>query len=161
LMSSSRDFSPAERERYVAEMFDEYRTFVGIVADNRGQSSEDIDKIARGRVWTGGQAYENGLVDDIGGLEKSIEVAKVMAGLAKDADVRVEIFPKVKRTFLSELMSKVLSEDEIDDFSIARGGPDARLWNSWARRPAELMGALSRLARSRPLALMPFSLKVH
>ena len=160
-MSSSRDFSPAERERYVAEMFDEYRTFVGIVADNRGQSSEDIDKIARGRVWTGGQAYENGLVDDIGGLEKSIEVAKVMAGLAKDADVRVEIFPKVKRTFLSELMSKVLSEDEIDDFSIARGGPDARLWNSWARRPAELMGALSRLARSRPLALMPFSLKVH
>ena len=160
-LSSSRDFTPAERERYVSEMFDEYRTFVGIVADNRGQSSEDIDKIARGRVWTGGQAYENGLIDDIGGLEKSIEVAKVMAGLGKDAEVRVEIFPKVKRTFLSEMVSKILSEDEINDFSIARGGPDARLWNSWARRPAELIGSLSRLARSRPLALMPFGLKVR
>jgi len=160
-LSSSRDFTPAERERYVSEMFDEYRTFVGIVADNRGQSSEDVDKLARGRVWTGGQAYENGLVDDIGGLEKSIEVAKLMAGLGKDAEVRVEIFPKVKRTFLSEMVSKILSEDEINDFSIARGGPDARLWNSWARRPVELIGSLSRLARSRPLALMPFGLKVR
>ncbi len=161
-LSSTREFTPAERERYVSEMFDEYRTFVGIVADNRGAKSEDIDRIARGRVWTGGQAYENGLVDEVGGLEKSIQVAKVLAGLKPDSEVRIEMFPKVKRTFLSEMVSTVLSDDEIEDFSRASDvGPDSRLWSAWARRPAELIGSLARLARSRPLALMPFRLHVH
>jgi hypothetical protein len=55
----------------------------------------------------------------------------------------------------------VLSDEEIDDLSIARGNPGATLWNSWARRPAELIGALSRLSRGRPLAIMPFKIHVH
>ena len=160
-LTSTRDFTPAERERYVSEMFDEYRTFVGIVADNRGMTSEDVDRIARGRVWTGGQGYENGLVDEIGGLEKSIEVAKVMAGLKKDAPVRIENYPRVKRTLLSEMVSSLLSDDEIDEFAVARGGAGAMLWNSWARRPAELIGSLSRLSASRPLAILPFRVRVH
>ena len=159
-LTSARAFTPAERERYVAEMFDEYRTFVGIVAENRGTTAGEIDSIARGRVWTGGQSYENGLVDEIGGLEKSIEVAKVMSGLKADADVRVEIFPRVKRTFLNEFLSKILSDEELDEFARVRGG-DATLWNSWARRPAELLGSLSRLAHARPLAFLPFRLRVR
>jgi len=159
-LTSARAFTPAERERYVAEMFDEYRTFVGIVAENRGATPGEIDSIARGRVWTGGQSYENGLVDEIGGLEKSIEVAKVMSGLKADADVRVEIFPRVKRTFLNEFLSKILSDEELDEFARVRGG-DATLWNSWARRPAELLGSLSRLAHARPLAFLPFRLRVR
>src|SRR5688572_21731663 len=61
--SSLRDFTPAERERYRSEMFDEYRTFVGIVAANRGTTEEGIDSVARGRVWTGSMARERGLVD--------------------------------------------------------------------------------------------------
>ena len=160
MLSSSRGFTPAERERYVAEMFDEYRTFVGIVAENRGVSATDVDSIARGRVWTGGQAYENGLVDEIGGLEKSIEVAKVMAGLKPDADVRVEEFPRVKRTFLNEFFSKILSDEELDELGYARA-QDARLWNAWAKRPAELLGSLSRLAGVRTLALLPFRLRIR
>ena len=160
MMSNSRGFTPAERERYVAEMFDEYRTFVGIVAENRGTSASEIDSIARGRVWTGGQAYENGLVDEIGGLEKSIEVAKVMSGLKPDAEVRVEEFPRPKRTFLNEFFSRILSDEELDELAHART-PDARLWNAWARRPAELVGSLSRLAGVRTLALLPFRLRIR
>lgn len=160
-LTSSRPFTPAERERYVAEMFEEYRTFVGIVAENRGTVAEEVDSLARGRVWTGGQGFENGLVDEIGGLEKSIEIAKGMAGLKKTTDVRVEIFPRVKKTFLSEFLSRALSEDELDDFARAGGGPDSRLWKAWARRPAELLGALSRLSPARPLALLPFRIRVH
>ncbi|MEP7027654.1 MAG: signal peptide peptidase SppA [Candidatus Eisenbacteria bacterium] len=161
-LSSTRSFTPAERERYVTEMFDEYRTFVGIVADNRGVPSEDIDNLARGRVWTGGQAYENGLVDEVGGFEDAIDVAKVMAGLKPTTTVRVEVFPRIKRTFLSETLSAILSGEDLEDFSRAGSlGPESRLWNAWARRPAELIGSLARLARSRPLALMPFRLHVH
>jgi protease-4 len=160
-LTSSRPFTPAERERYVAEMFEEYRTFVGIVAENRGTGAEQIDSLARGRVWTGGQGFENGLVDEIGGIEKSIAVAKAMAGLKPDSDVRVEIFPRVKKTFLSEFLTRVMSEEELSDFARTARGPDAQLWHSWARRPAELLGALSRLALTRPLALLPFRIRVH
>src|SRR5206468_4213785 len=74
-LSPFRNFTPAERKRYVDAMFDEYKTFVSIVADNRGRDEEDIDKLARGRVWTGTQARERGLVDVIGGLDRSLALA--------------------------------------------------------------------------------------
>jgi len=161
-LSSLRDFTPAERERYVAEMFDEYKTFVGIVADNRGATAEDIDKIARGRVWTGGQAYENGLVDELGGLEKSIAIAGVMAGLKPDAAVRVESYPRIRHTFLQEFITRMFDEEELDEFARAGGNGGAHvLWNAWLRQPAELAGSLARLARTHTLALMPFRIRVH
>jgi protease-4 len=176
-MSSQRDFTPAERERYVSEMFDDYRTFVGIVAENRGTSAEDIDPIARGRVWTGGQAYENGLVDELGGLESAITAAKAMAGLKKDDEVRVEIFPRVKRTVLQELVSRMVSDDDVSD--LARAGGDtgtgaaaARAAErgaiaggtdlaSWIAHPAALLRAVTRLGGNRTFALMPYRFSVR
>jgi protease-4 len=160
-LSSAREFTPAERERYVSEMFDEYRTFVGIVADNRGAKAEEIDRIARGRVWTGGQAYENGLVDEIGGLEKSIDMAKAMAGIKKETEVRVEIFPRVQRTFLSEFISRIMSDDEIADFARAGGTAEQSLFRAWARKPTELLGSIARLARNRTFAILPFRIHIH
>jgi len=166
-MSSQRDFTPAERERYVSEMFDDYRTFVGIVADNRGTSAEAIDPIARGRVWTGGQAYENGLVDELGGLEDAIRTAKIMAGLKKDEEVRVEIFPRVKRTVLQELVSRVVSDEDLSDLSRAggdtgrgaiAGGTDLA---SWVAHPAALLRAVTRLGGNRTFALMPYRISVR
>src|SRR5258707_10442612 len=53
-LSSARPFTPAERERYLAEMFDEYRTFVGLVADHRGATAEEIDSLPSARGRTGG-----------------------------------------------------------------------------------------------------------
>ncbi len=163
MLSSIRDFTPAERERYLNDMFEEYRTFVGIVAENRGTSDEEIDRLARGRVWTGGQAYENGLVDEIGGIEKSIEVARQMAGLPADAKVRVETFPRIRKTFLQEVVSNLIEEETLDELSsdtrVLAGL--SRAWGLEFRGPAQLVASLSRLARQRTLALMPFSIHVR
>jgi len=64
-----------------------YKDFVGKVAAGRGKSFDEIDKIARGRVWTGRKAKELGLVDELGGLERAIAIAREKAGLPADAPV--------------------------------------------------------------------------
>jgi protease-4 len=75
--------------------------FVPKVAKGRGKTNEDVNTLAQGRVWTGAQAKERGLVDEIGGLEKSIEIAKQLANLPADKDVRRVVFPE-PRTFFEE-----------------------------------------------------------
>ena len=65
-------YTPAERERVRALMDDFYQDFVAKVADARKMSVEDVDKIAQGRVWTGEQAKERGLVDELGGLAPAL-----------------------------------------------------------------------------------------
>jgi protease-4 len=62
-----------------------YQQFIGKVADSRGRDTADIDAIARGRVWVGSQALQNGLVDELGGIEGAIASAAALAGLAEDA----------------------------------------------------------------------------
>lgn len=58
-----------------------YQRFISLVADSRGMTLEAVDAIAQGRVWTGAQGIENGLVDELGTLERAIEVAAELAGL--------------------------------------------------------------------------------
>ncbi len=163
--SSLRDFTPAERERYRTEMFEEYQTFVGIVAQNRGTSVEQIDSVARGRVWTGGMAKERGLVDIEGGLETSIDVAKRMAGLDADQEVRVEMFPRIKRTFVQEFVNKVVEDEDLGTTARARaraGALAAAPWLAGLIRPElELMGALLRLRGGGRLAVLPFRIEIR
>jgi protease-4 len=159
-MSSLRDFTPAERERYLRDMFDEYRTFVGIVADNRDVPAEEIDRLARGRVWTGGQAYERGLVDDVGGLEKAIETASRMGGIPKGQRAHVETFPKVRRTFLQEFVNRLFEEEDFEVAARATSGAPI-VGDAAVRKGLELAGALGRLAKKRTLALLPFALDVR
>ncbi len=163
--SSLRDFTPAERERYRTEMFEEYQTFVGIVAQNRGTSVEQIDSVARGRVWTGGMAKDRGLVDIEGGLETSIDVAKRMAGLDADQEVRVEMFPRIKRTFVQEFVNKVVEDEDLGTTARARaraGALAAAPWLAGLIRPElELMGALLRLRGGGRLAVLPFRIEIR
>ena len=65
-----------------------YRQFVGNVAKARGKSYADVDAIAQGRVWTGAQALQRGLVDQLGGLEDAIAYAARAAKLGNDYTVR-------------------------------------------------------------------------
>jgi ClpP class serine protease len=66
------------------------------VSDKRQKSREDVDAIGKGRVWTGKQALENGLVDELGGLDRALVKARQMAGLHERAPIRM-ILPD-KRT---------------------------------------------------------------
>ncbi len=71
-----------------------YDKFLIKVAEGRNLSKEDVDKIGRGRVWTGNQAKERGLVDEIGGLSRALELAKELAGIPIDEEVRLEVRPR-------------------------------------------------------------------
>ena len=74
-----------------ADLF--YTDFVQRVADGRNMTTEAVDAVARGRVWTGADAAERGLVDELGGLRTAIDRAKVLAGYTADAEVKLVGLP--------------------------------------------------------------------
>jgi protease IV len=84
-----------------------YDDFVGKVAEGRDLPRERVDSLARGRVWTGADAHERGLVDELGGLGQALDLARKKAGLATDAPVRV--YPHVSP--LDRLRPAESSED--------------------------------------------------
>ena len=73
-----------------------YTTFVTKVAAGRNMTFEQVDELAQGRVWTGEQALENGLVDELGGLEDAIDLA---ASLAEIDEYRIRSYPDYKKEF--------------------------------------------------------------
>jgi protease IV len=92
MFSTHEEFSPEQWER-IEEMLDRiYADFVGKAAQDRGLGFEQVEQIARGRVWTGSDARERGLVDELGGLDRAIDLACARVGAARD-DVAVRALP--------------------------------------------------------------------
>jgi protease-4 len=91
--SINQPFTDEQHAHVEAEADLLYTDFVERVAQGRKMTVEAVDAIARGRVWTGADALEHGLVDELGGLRTAIARAKVLAGLEPDADVRLVSFP--------------------------------------------------------------------
>ncbi|KLJ00082.1 signal peptide peptidase SppA [Luteimonas sp. FCS-9] len=81
----SRELQPEAGQAIQAIIDRGYRNFIGKVGDARGRSSEEIDTVARGRVWSGTQALDRGLVDELGGLRTAIAKAADLADLGTDA----------------------------------------------------------------------------
>jgi protease-4 len=82
-----------------------YDRFVAKVAEGRGLTPEAVRKIGRGRVWTGAQAKEIGLVDELGGLSAAIDRAKNLAGIPRGEDVRLVVRPR-RRSFWAALFGR-------------------------------------------------------
>ena len=95
--SDYRGFAPEERDKLRQELEVLYRNFVQKVADARQREWDDIHQIAQGRVWMGSQAKGNGLVDEIGGLDRAIEMAKEAAGLEPTDKVTLVTYPTPKK----------------------------------------------------------------
>ena len=91
--SINAPFTPEQHAQVEAEADLFYDDFVQRVADGRHLSVEAVDAVARGRVWTGADALEHGLVDELGGLRTAIRRAKVLAGLDQDDKVRIVGYP--------------------------------------------------------------------
>ncbi|MDR2816969.1 MAG: signal peptide peptidase SppA, partial [Proteiniphilum sp.] len=77
-----------------------YDVFLSRVSEGRGKTKEEIDSIGQGRVWTGNQALQLGLIDDLGGLDTAIREA---AALAKTEDYSVQEYPAQKDLWISLL----------------------------------------------------------
>jgi protease-4 len=86
-------FTPEQQAHREAEADLLYADFVERVAEGRDLSTQAVDAVARGRVWTGADAVERGLVDELGGLRTAVRRAKVLAGLDEDTEVRVINYP--------------------------------------------------------------------
>ncbi|MBB5774396.1 signal peptide peptidase SppA [Nonomuraea jabiensis] len=130
MFSTSRSFSPEQWERVNAWLDRIYDDFVGKVAASRDLTRERAHELARGRVWTGADAHASGLVDELGGLEDALALARKRAGLSDDAPVRA--YPRLNP--LERLRGPDSSEDK--SAALARLRLDG--WGPLARLSAEL-----------------------
>lgn len=115
-LSPNEKFSDGEREAFLGTMHDVYRLFTGKVAEGRKLDIEKVKSLAEGRVYTGRQALEAGLVDRLGTLDDAIDEAKKLAGIDPDEKIDRILLPEPRGMF--------------DDLFAAAGGdpmPVARL----------------------------------
>ena len=110
-----------------------YRDFTGRVAKARGRSVEQIDAIAQGRVWSGAQARERGIVDAMGGLQVALDDAAQRARLGKRGDYRVRYIEKTPTPFekfftgfaQSRMGAGLLAESDMARALLAKAAPQA------------------------------------
>jgi protease-4 len=139
IFSLNSKFSDSERKVVQSMINDFYFKFVTKVADNRNRSFEEIDQVARGRVWNGSKGVEIDLIDMIGGLDEAIDIAKELAGIDDAASVRLVYFPK-SRSFLNQLFSRI------------------SFFTKFAANPVGELEVYFQELQSRPLSLIPFIL---
>jgi len=103
MMSDYHNFSDEEWEKFHKTHLAGVHTWMRDVAAHRNMTFEEIEELAYGRVWTGGQAKANGLIDEVGGLQQAIAAAKELAKIPEDEQVTVVHYP-VQKDPLEQLM---------------------------------------------------------
>ena len=133
-----------------------YRDFIPKVAKGRNKDVQYIDSVGQGRVWTGAQAKDRGLVDDFGGLDKAIEVAKQLAKIPGDKGVERVILP-YPTTFLQELMN---GGGENSNTEVQQQRAVYAAMPEDARRAFRYMQLMDRMKNGETMLLMPFDLRI-
>jgi protease-4 len=146
IYSPFKPFSADERARVEEQMQATYQLFLERVAEGRQQSSDKIDAVAQGRVWTGHQARQLGLVDELGGLETAIRLAKQRARLDASRPVDLTVYPP-HRSFY-EILSSQLGGGSTGAGAALLRRPDTRAVQA-------ALSALELFRRGEPLAILP------
>ncbi|HEX3184775.1 MAG TPA: signal peptide peptidase SppA [Pyrinomonadaceae bacterium] len=133
-----------------------YRDFVPKVAKGRGKDAAYVDSVGQGRVWTGAQAKDKGLVDEFGGLDRAIDVAKQLAKIPADKGVERVILP-FPTTFLQQLLS---GGGENSNTEIEQQRAMMAAMPEDARRAFRYMQLMDRMKNGETMLLMPFDLRV-
>jgi protease IV len=110
MFSLIEDFTPEQQQRFNAELDSVYATFKSRVGEGRKMSPDQVEAVAKGRVWTGREAKEKGLVDALGGYSTALELIRETLGLAADAPIELRPFPP-EREPLDFLWAKLLGEE--------------------------------------------------
>ena len=122
MWSSSLDYTPQQWRRITAWLDRVYEDFTQKVAEGRGLSQEQVHAVAKGRVWTGEDAKNIGLVDELGGFPVALSLAKQAAGIDDDASVQVKVFPAPKtlvETVLTNLQGGEDAASEVSPTAVA------------------------------------------
>jgi protease-4 len=105
MFTGTHDYSPAEWARFEAWLDRVYVDFTGKVAEGRKLPREKVLEIAKGRIWSGQDAKNLGLVDELGGYDVALKLAKKAAGVPESDDVKIVVYPRPK-SFLESLMQR-------------------------------------------------------
>lgn len=137
-----------------------YDNFVPKVAKGREMDPEKVDSIGQGRVWTGKQAKENGLIDEFGGLEKAIEIAKSLAKLPADKDVRRVVLPEPESLFdrifgRAEDTTFSRTADQRAQEALIRSLPED------VRRSLRYAALFDRMKRGEAMMMLPYELEIR
>jgi protease-4 len=120
-----------------------YREFVQKVAKSRNRTYAEIDSLAQGRVWLGSQAKSQGLVDEVGGLDKAIELLKKKARIPESEKIALVPYPP-KRTIFDQYLKSTADPGVETLLRRVFGGLDYRVW---------MRGGIMRM--------MPYTIEVH
>jgi protease-4 len=156
IFRETEKFSDTERvkfEEWIKTTY--YNDFIPKVAKGRNKDAAYVDSVGQGRVWTGFQGKERGLVDEFGGLDHAIEIAKDLAKIPKDKGVRRVILP-YPRTFIQELLRQGI-ETHVkmkQQEAVMAALPED------ARRAVRYMALLDRMKNGESMLLMPFDLRI-
>lgn len=174
LFSDEGGFSDKQRVLFSNQMGEFYERFLAKVAEGRKLTRDEVHAVAQGRVWTGNQGLEHGLVDDLGGLHRAITSAKWMLGLQETDKIAVTSFGE-ELSLLEKMLLKSLREGGglasigtslnqdsgwMENAVLARqtGLPLPGLFDSL--RQDGTLAAVS-LMDGRPVAMMPFWIRVR
>ena len=157
IFRETEHWTDAERAKMVEQANSIYfDSFVPKVAQGRNKSVEEVNAIGQGRVWTGTQGKANGLVDEFGGLERAIQIAKELANLPADKDVRRVVLPEPKpffETFFGSEASSDASTQKAQQAILDSMPEDMR-------RAFRFANLLDRMKRGEAMLLLPFELDI-
>jgi protease-4 len=159
MFRETEKFSDTERAKFqdiISRAY--YDQFVPKVAKGRNKTVEEVDSLGQGRVWMGSQAKERGLVDEFGGLERAIVVAKQLANLPADKDVRRVILP-YPRTFIERLFNQE-SEDEEAKLKLQQQRAVFEALPEDMRRAFQYAAMMDKMKQGDALAVMPYELRI-
>ncbi|NOT47930.1 MAG: signal peptide peptidase SppA [Acidobacteria bacterium] len=158
IFKETEHWTPEERAK-MQQMADNvyFGNFVPKVAQGRGKTDEEVNTLGQGRVWTGTQAKGNGLIDEFGGLERAIQIAKELAQLPADKDVKRVVFPEPRpffETIFDDSESAELTADRKAQKALVESLPED------ARRVLRFGKLFDQMKRGEAMLLMPFELQI-
>jgi protease-4 len=157
MFRETEKFSDDERvkfEEWIKTTY--YRDFIPKVAKGRHKDPQYIDSVGQGRVWTGVQAKERNLVDEYGGLDRAIEVAKELAKIPADKGVERVILP-YPQTFLQQFLS---GSGDNSNTQVAQQRAMLAALPEDARRAFKFMALMERMRTGEKMFVMPFDIRV-
>lgn len=131
LYTVTRPLTENEKSIFQTQTDEVYEIFTGKAAEGRRMKHDDLKKVASGRVWSGIQAHERGLVDILGGFQDAIQIAAEKAGV--DKDYHLGFYPK-PRTLLEKIMEESEREASVQDLVERLASPEEKiLLNQWRK----------------------------
>ncbi len=110
MFTGTQDYTPAEWGRFQAWLDRVYVDFTGKVAEGRKLPKDKVLEIAKGRIWSGQDAKNLGLVDELGGYDTALRLAKKAAGIPDGEDVKIVVYPRPK-TLLESLLQRQAADN--------------------------------------------------